>query len=159
MKIDIGFGGPKVKMTGPENVCYLQGSNTLLEWLHHFTPFSAYRERKWARQVADIVENDVFILKLAGHSLGGTVATMVAGGLIDRLEIYISLYTYGAKRPKSPFGEVRGYHYAVKGDWVPYLPPWRPALNVAVLDYGKLGPIEAHGPEIYYEQMEKDGVR
>jgi hypothetical protein len=134
-------------------VLYLEGTNHWLEWLHHVVPGARWRERRWARQVVQLILNtDAMIHTVAGHSVGGTVACIVAE--ITQLR----LFTYGAKRP--PRGDYPpGKHYAIKGDIVPNLPPWRPALTLIVLDYGRVGFVEAHGPASYYEQMREDGVR
>jgi pimeloyl-ACP methyl ester carboxylesterase len=156
MTIDMGFRGPlgnDVRIQ--DGVLYLHGSNHWLEWLHHFMPGAAWRERRWARQVVDLIRNTPGIHTIAGHSVGGTVACIAAnihGGL--------RLYTYGAKRPQQDV--YRFYfskHYAIKGDIVPHLPPWRKPLPLIVMDYGKMGIAEAHGPASYYPLMEQDGVR
>ena len=161
MKIDMGHKGPLgMDVTIRNGVLYLGGSNHWLEWAHHFTPGAAWRERRWARQVVQLIDNtDVMIHTIAGHSVGGTVACLVSEEIPS-----ISLITYGAKRPPRgklpPHGRITyGKHYAIKGDIVPSLPPWRKSLPLIELDYGKLNPVEAHGPRSYYEQMEKDGIR
>jgi hypothetical protein len=158
MKFDLGHPGPLGMDARIKNgVLYLGGSNHWLEWLHHTLPGAAWRERRWARQVTSMLQHPdtPMVHTVAGHSLGGTVACLVSEKMARISPI--SLYTYGAKRP--PCGTYTGKHCAVKGDIVPHLPPWRPALNLRWLDYGKLGIVEAHGPASYYEQMREDGIR
>jgi hypothetical protein len=158
MKFDLGHPGPLGMDARIKNgVLYLGGSNHWLEWLHHTLPGAAWRERRWARQVVELIQdhNTPMVHTIAGHSVGGTVACLVSEKMARISPI--SLYTYGAKRP--PRGTYTGKHCAVKGDIVPNLPPWRKRLPLIVLDYGKLGIVEAHGPAIYYEQMREDGIR
>jgi hypothetical protein len=139
-----------------DGVLYLYGSNNWLEWVHYFMPFAGFRERRWARQVVELLQNTPGIHTIAGHSVGGTVACIAAES--ERIAgRKIALRTYGAKRP--PRGIYLGKHYATKGDIVPHLPPWRKPLPVITLDYGKMSWREAHWPLYYYEQMRKDGVR
>lgn len=152
MKIDMGRKGPLgMDVTIRGGVVYIGGSNHVLEWLHHFLPGARRREIRWGREVADIAsKRDAHTI--AGHSVGGTVAIIAAHITNARC------YTYGAKRPPRGY-YTTGKHYRIKGDPVPFLPPWRPALPVITLDYGKLGPVAAHGPASYYEQMREDCVR
>ena len=160
MKVNLGHGKWGVQMTVKNGVCYIEGSNHLLEWLHNVAPGARYRERRWGAQVVDyLAQSDEHIEVIAGHSLGGTVACTAAGQHLGYYLGKLRLYTYGAKRPARPFHGIRGHHYRIKGDLVPYMPPWRQSLRCAVLDYGRLSPGEAHKPSAYYEQMKKDGVR
>ena len=156
MKIDMGHKGPLGMDVRIRNgVLYLGGSNHWLEWLHHVTPGAAWRERRWARKVVQLILNPYtpMVRTVAGHSVGGTVACIVS-----EIASTLSLKTYGAKRP--PRGDYPpGKHYAIKGDIVPHLPPWRRSLPLVELDYGKMGIVETHGPASYYDQMKKDGVR
>jgi hypothetical protein len=157
MTIDMGFKGPlgnDVRIQ--DGVLYLHGSNHWLEWVHHFMLGAAWRERRWARQVVELLQNTPGIHTIAGHSVGGTVACIAAES--ERIAgRKIALRTYGAKRP--PRGIYLGKHYAIKSDIVPHLPPWRKPLPLIVMDYGKMGFAEAHGPASYYRLMEEDGVR
>lgn len=152
MKIDMGRKGP----LGPDvriknGVLYIEGTNHWLEWVHHFIPGARRREIKWGEQVASLaVRENVRII--AGHSVGGTIA-MIAAHITNA-----KCYTYGAKRPPRGY-YASGKHYRIKADIVPFLPPWRPTFPTITLDYGTMGPIKAHGPRSYYEQMGKDGVR
>jgi hypothetical protein len=159
LKIDMGFRGSLGNdVTIKNGVLYLKGSNRWLEWVHHFLPGARWRERRWARQVVQLYHyTDAMIHTIAGHSVGGTVA-IIAVFYLRNQGRYVSLYTCGAKRPPKKY-HTPGRHYAIKGDPVPHLPPWRKALPLIVLDYGKLSWTEAHGPAIYYEQMRADGVR
>jgi len=162
MKIDMGPVGPLgMDVTITNRVLYLGGSNHWLEWVHHFLPGARWREIRWGQNVADLIENHPQrIHTIAGHSIGGTVACIAA--TITRqtcphcLPIY--LCTYGAKRPPRGY-RAPGRHYRIKGDIVPSLPPWRPALDLVELDNDGLSRREAHGPCSYYEQMAKDWVR
>jgi len=163
MKFDLGHPGPLGMDARIKNgVLYLGGSNHWLEWLHHTLPGAAWRERRWARQVVELIQdhNTPMVHTVAGHSLGGTVACLAAGPLRGR-GWSTAIYTYGAKRP--PRGGYRfaygDKHHAIKGDIVPHLPPWRKSLPLIELDYGHLSWREAHGPAIYYEQMREDGIR
>lgn len=160
MNIDMGWKGPLgTDVTIKNGVVFVHGTNHWLEWLHHVTPFAGIREKRWADQLLrTLSERGVQFHTLAGHSIGGTVVTIAALDLVLFWMGRVKLYTYGAKRP--PRGcNATGKHYRIKGDVVPFLPPWRKALPLITLDYGKMGPIEAHGPRSYWEQMEKDGVR
>ena len=144
--------------TVKDGVLFIHGSDHWLEWLHHIAPFSKRRELKWALQILDEINIDEISI-IAGHSIGGTKAIMVAELSLGYYLGAIKLYTYGAKRPPRPFRGDKGTHYRVKGDIVPFLPPWRRMLNTIVLDRGKLGFMEAHEPREYGIRMSMDGVR
>jgi hypothetical protein len=157
MKVDIGWPGKlgcDLRITN--GVMYIYGTDHWLEWIHHFVPGARWRERKWARQVLEAYSKSDGVHTISGHSVGGAVACIVVD-MLRGCGSEIRLITYGAKRP--PFRCTYGTHYAIKGDIVPHLPPWRRALKCTVLDYGKMGFIEAHGPRSYYKQMHIDGVR
>ena len=162
MKIDMGpVGQLGMDVTITDGVLYLAGSNHWMEWAHHFLPGARRREIRWGQNVVDLIENHPQrIHTIAGHSIGGTVAciaTTITQQPRSRFPL-IYLYTYGAKRPPQGY-RASGTHYRIKGDIVPSLPPWRPALGLITLDYVRLSRREAHGPRSYYEQMAKDGVR
>lgn len=157
MNIDMGPKGAlglEVKIRG--TVAFVGGTNHWLEWAHHFIPLAGWREIRWARRLLRELEGFP-ISTLAGHSVGGTVATAATRIRRDRGQ-QTSLYTYGAKRPPRGY-MANGNHYVAKGDRVPYMNKFRPSLPLIVMDYGELTQVEAHGPSIYYEQMERDGVR
>lgn len=157
MNIDMGWKGPLgTDLRIRNEIAYIGGTNHWVEWLHHFTPGAAWRERRWAREVVSTLDAlGIPIAAVAGHSVGGTVACHVAKAYRNRGQ-NVRLYTYGAKPPGY---DISGKHYAIKGDPVPALPPWRKRLNVIVLDHGDLTWREAHGPRSYYGVMEGDGVR
>ena len=161
MKIDMGPVGPLgMDVTITDGVLYLGGSNHWMEWAHHFLPGARRREIRWGQNIADVIENRREIRIIAGHSVGGTVAC-IATRITRKTSLYclpIYLCTYGAKRPPRGY-RASGRHYRIKGDIVPSLPPWRPALALVELDNDGLSRREAHGPCSYYEQMAKDGVR
>lgn len=161
MKIDMGRKGPLgMDLTIKNGVCYIEGTNHWLEWVHHFLPGARRREIAWGVDVANVCHGvQQMIHTMAGHSIGGTVAIIAAQNMAGYYTGSLRVLTYGAKRPPRPFDGKGGKHYRIKGDIVPLLPPWRPRLNCAVLDYGKLSPREAHGPRSYHEQMRKDGAR
>jgi len=160
MKIDLQLFKPAiVRSGGPEGVCYIEGTNKWIEWAHHFIPGARRREIRWGREVSALIDDHPEIHTIAGHSVGGTVACVVHTRMSMRGGKLLRLFTYGAKRVPSLFHLSGGTHYRIKRDWVPLLPPWRPALPCAVLDYGKISFREAHGPRLYFEQMIKDGVR
>jgi len=162
MKIDMGPIGPLgMDVTITNGVLYLGGSNHWLEWAHHFLPGARRREIRWGQDVADLIALRTDIHTIAAHSLGGTVLCIayiesIVRGRCGR-EVP-KLYTYGAKRPPRGY-RASGKHYRIKGDIVPSLPPWRPALDLVELDNDGLSRREAHGPCSYYEQMAKDWVR
>lgn len=138
---------------------HLQGTNHLLEWIHHFLPFAGLRERTAARRLAAFLHTiDDRPILLSGHSVGGTVAYLAARRFPSN---DLRLATFGAKRP--PIGTGRpptplAAHYRILGDIVPLVWPWRPSLPTIDLDYGRLSPIAAHEPRTYRDAMRTAGV-
>lgn len=125
---------------------WIGGSNHWTHWLHHVLPGARRREIDCGVEIADLARREQ-ISDIRGLSVGGCIAqiaaTLVEGGICE---------TYGTKRaPKDYYPEA--IHYRHRGDFVPFLPPWRPRVFTTVIGDWKPFWI-AHHPNSYRRIVE-----
>jgi len=162
-KIDLfpsGHAGIEAKWLYEEGdlVCFVGGSDHWVDWLHHFLPGSAQREAVCglllAATLRPMIKEAVFI---GGHSLGGSVASLVGQIFEDEGE-EVYTFAFGGKRPLKGCEKV-AINYRHRGDFVPFLPFWRKRYRHE-MKIGKWMPFwKAHGPSTYYEAMETYGFK
>lgn len=139
-----GPRGIRVRIRGSH--VYVGGSDHWMHWLHHVLPGARRREIQAGHDVAVIAEVHG-ITAFWGHSIGGCIAQIAASLTPDA-----SVRTYGTKRAPRGYTH-QGEHYRHRGDFVPWLPPWRP--RVACEYVGDYLPIwVAHHPRTYRELLE-----
>lgn len=159
-RIDLGPEGrdgveAQVRHINGRRVLYIYGSDHPNDWKHHVTPGARQREEIAAHKLALLTEGQVDAI--AGHSMGGGIARMVAA--IHRAANHrVALYVYGGKRAPRGY-ETHGDFYRHRGDIVPWLPPWRPRYRNTMKIGRWTWPWIAHKPRSYAQQMKRDGVR
>lgn len=129
-------------------VVAFRGSDNIADWLANFSavtdagPLEGSKAHEGFQDalfpaviklttILDRCESHSKRLWLTGHSLGGALASLYAGMLIENNYSIYGLYTFASPRPgDSRFAEqlnasVKGPHYRVvnSGDLVPHLPP------------------------------------
>lgn len=151
-RIDLGPVGPagveaRYWDSDGRRYVWMRGSDHWWDWLHHVLPGAAAREIDAAHTIRTrILDPEVREYIVGGHSLGGAIASILAGLLLDHGDA-ARCYLFGPKR--APQGHVHGVAYVRRGDIVPGLPPWRPRYqHVAHLGEWET-PWKAHHPESY----------
>ena len=103
----------------------LSGSTKPLHWLHHFLPFAARREINAGREIAHgILSHRPHTVIIRGYSLGGAIGHVVAT-ILHELGVRSELETIGTKRPPTGYDYLPAVNHRNRGDWIPFMPPWR----------------------------------
>ena len=115
----------RISITDRVATVRLSGSTKPKHWLHHFLPGAAKREINAGREVAhNILINQPHTVIIHGYSLGGSIGH-VAATILHQLGFQSELETIGSKRPPTGYSYLPAVNYRNRGDWVPFLPPWR----------------------------------
>lgn len=143
--------------------CFIEGSNHWADWLHHVVWGASARETIAGLRIASDLyglgcKMSIGTYVIGGHSLGGSIASVVTLALRERGVGGVSCHVFGAKRrPRSGDGRVK--IYVRKGDIVPLLPPWRKAYKQQEFFGSITWPWVAHQPKQYYDIQREKGFR
>lgn len=159
MRIDLGPRGPagiEAKYNG--DVLYIVGSDHWRDWAHHILPGARHREASAAIELHKYLGRHKLHPRIvAGHSLGGAVAMILAYLLRENYRT-VSCYLFGPKRTPAKYHTVaKVYRHA--GDIVPFLPITRRKYQQVTVIGERMPFWKAHGPDTYYSVMESVGVR
>lgn len=164
-KIDLGPPGPagvEAEWWDDNGVRYVWIAPTdhWRDWLHHVTPGARRREVNAATKIRRAVMALDATYYVGGHSWGGCIAVMVTAMLGETAVAYV----YGGERaPVYWADKAQVYSWQQRGDWVPYLPPWRASYHADWPTHCVFGswlpPWKAHLPDNYYRHMKAVGFR
>lgn len=137
---------------------FLHGSDHSYDWLHHVVVLAGWRERKWARRIADMFEvGDDIDVYIGCHSLGVAVAVPLAVIMQARGHV-VRVFGFGGKQSSVRPGKLRHTtFYRRRGDIVPLLMPWRWWYRGSQV-FGEWLPFwRAHEPREYAEKIKEHG--